>query len=394
MSPLDSARLTDALALASSVVGLTDPNPRVGCVIGLADGTVLGQGATQAVGGPHAEVVALRDAANRGAGVAGATAWVTLEPCAHHGRTPPCCDALVAAGLARVVVLMQDPFPAVCGQGIRRMREHGIQVDVMSAAADPGLMAAAWQLNIGFFSRVLRGRPWVRVKVASSLDGRTTVASGASQWITGQAARADGHAWRQRASAVLTGIGTVLADDPRLDVRHPAPERVVSALQPLRVVLDSHLRTPLTARLLQPPGAALLVGANAELPQAEPLRAAGAEVIVLGGASGASGANGRVGRVDLATLMAELNKRQINELHVEAGATLNSALMQGGWVDEWLLYVAPRLFGAGTGVVDALRLAKPDEAQALRFTDVTRVGDDLRLLCSAHGHFGPLTGPG
>ncbi|MDE2454156.1 MAG: bifunctional diaminohydroxyphosphoribosylaminopyrimidine deaminase/5-amino-6-(5-phosphoribosylamino)uracil reductase RibD, partial [Burkholderiales bacterium] len=250
---LDRERLVRALALAETSFGLCEPNPRVGCVIGRADGSVLGSGATQRAGEAHAEIVALRAAAAAGHDVRGATAWVTLEPCAHHGRTPPCCDALIAAGIARVVVAVADPFPAVDGRGIERLRAAGIEV----AMADADLAAAAREVNIGFFSRMRRGRPWVRLKIAASLDGRTALANGVSQWITGPAARADGHAWRRRAGAVLSGIGTVLEDDPRLDVR-----LVPTALQPLRVVVDSRWQTPPAARVLAPPGAVLVVGAG------------------------------------------------------------------------------------------------------------------------------------
>jgi len=215
LRPLDHERLQQARGLAEASFGLTEPNPRVGCVIGLDDGQVLAEGATQQAGGPHAEVMALRDAAARGARTHGATAWVTLEPCAHHGRTPPCCDALVEAGIARVVIGSPDPFPQVNGAGIKRLRAAGVRVDL----ADGAEREACRELNLGFFSRVERGRPWVRLKVAASVDGCTALLDGQSQWITGEAARRDGHAWRRRASAVLTGVGTVLADDPRLDVR-------------------------------------------------------------------------------------------------------------------------------------------------------------------------------
>ncbi len=253
MNSLDHQRLGAALVLAEAAIGLSDPNPRVGCIIGTADGLILGQGHTQQAGGPHAEVMALRDARSQGHDVRGATAWVTLEPCAHHGRTPPCCDALVAAGLARVVVAIEDPFPQVSGQGIARMRAAGIDV----LLADSAIAARAREINIGFVSRFERGRPWVRLKVAASLDGRTALPSGASQWITGPEARTDGHHWRNRASAILTGIGTILSDDPRLDVRL-APAFV----QPRRMVLDSQLRMPPTARVLQPPGACEIITAD------------------------------------------------------------------------------------------------------------------------------------
>lgn len=361
MHALDDTRLAEGLALAESSFGLTEPNPRVGCVVGHEDGRVLGRGATQQAGGPHAEVMALRDAAAAGHDVRGATAWVTLEPCAHHGRTPPCCDALIAAGLGRVVVALADPFPAVNGQGIARLRAAGVRVDL---AGEPWA-ARAREVNVGFFSRVQRQRPWVRMKIAASLDGRTALPDGRSQWITGEAARADGHAWRRRASAVLTGIGTVLADDPRLDVR-----LVPTPAQPLRIVLDSQLCLPTTARLLDPPGRVLVLTAAAPGAAAEALAARGAEVQRL---------PAHEGRIDLHALLAELQRRSINELHVEAGATLNGALLRAGLVDELLLYLAPKLVGPGLPMLQWPTLASLDEALQLSWIDEQRVGADLRL---------------
>ena len=230
--------MAKALALAQRAIGLSEPNPRVGCVLTGADGQVLGQGHTQAVGGPHAEVMALRDAQSRGHATRGATAYVTLEPCAHHGRTGPCCDALIAAGVARVVVSIEDPNPLVAGEGLARMRAAGIAVTVGPGAAQ------SRELNIGFFSRMVRRTPWVRLKLAASLDGMTALDNGASQWITSEPARTDGHAWRARADVILTGIGTVRDDDPRLDVRLATVHR-----QPRLVVVDSRLETPPQARL-------------------------------------------------------------------------------------------------------------------------------------------------
>lgn len=362
LPPLDHTRLLEALALAEGSFGLTEPNPRVGCIVGHADGRVLGRGATQQAGGPHAEVMALRDAAAQGHPTRGATAWVTLEPCAHHGRTPPCCDALVEAGIARAVVAVGDPFPQVAGAGIARLRAAGIEV----VMADADLAAAARAINIGFFSRVQRGRPWVRVKVAASLDGRTALEDGTSQWITGEAARADGHAWRRRASAVLSGIGTVLADDPRLDVR-----AVPTVLQPLRVVVDSQLRTPPTARLLDPPSRGVIVAAATDLPQRRAaLEARGAEVWQHAG---------HEGRVALPALLAALAGRGVNELHVDAGPRLNAALQAQGLVDEWLVYLAPKLIGPGRGMAALPPLAALADAPALRFIESTMVGEDLRL---------------
>jgi diaminohydroxyphosphoribosylaminopyrimidine deaminase/5-amino-6-(5-phosphoribosylamino)uracil reductase len=345
-----------AVALAYSAVGLSDPNPRVGCVILSAQGDTLGEGHTQQAGGPHAEVMALRDARSRGHDLRGATAYVTLEPCSHHGRTPPCADALVEAGIARVVVAVADPNPLVCGRGVERLRVAGIRVEV-------GLeFEAATELNIGFFSRMQRGRPWVRMKIAGSLDGRTALPDGRSQWITGVAARIDGHAWRRRAGAILTGIGTVLADDPRLDVRLVHTQR-----QPLRVVLDRQLRTPREARLLEPPGQVLIVHAP-DLPVD----------------STAAPWPDFVRRLPLghdpASLLAELSQREgINELHVEAGARLNAALLQAGLVDELLLYQAPCLIGPGLPLADVPLLSNLQQASRWHFVDIRQLGEDLCL---------------
>ncbi len=371
---LDRTRLQEALALAESAVGITEPNPRVGCVIGTSDGRILGRGATQQAGGPHAEVMALRDARAQGAELQGATAWVTLEPCAHHGRTPPCCDALIEAGLARVVVALQDPFPQVAGAGMARMRAAGMQVEM----ADAELATAAWELNIGFFSRVLRKRPWVRAKVAASMDGITALENGQSQWITGPAARADGHAWRKRASAVLTGIGTVLADDPRLDARLASGH-----WQPLRVVLDSALRLPPSARLLAPPGRVLVAtGVPNEVALASPLRADHVEVLTAPTLA--------TGRVDLAHLLGTLAQRGVNELHVEAGARVNGALAELGLVDEWLLYLAPKFLGHGRAMLDLSPIGRLDQALALKVHDTVAVGPDLRIRLRGEGDAFPL----
>lgn len=369
LTELDRTRLQDALALAEQAIGLCDPNPRVGCIVGHADGRVLGQGFTQEAGGPHAEIVALRAAQAGGADLRAATAWVTLEPCAHHGRTPPCCDALAAAGLGRVVVALGDPFPKVAGAGIARLRAAGVGVEVLPA--DDPLALQARELNLGFFSRVQRGRPWVRLKIAASLDGRTALADGRSQWITGPAARADGHAWRRRAGAVLTGVGTVRDDDPRLDVR-----LVPAARQPLRVVVDSRLQIPPSARVLAPPGAAL-VATTAGAPAAAPAAAAalvahGAELLPLPADA--------AGKVDLGALLQHLaQQRGVNELHVEAGHKLNGSLLAAGWVDELLLYLAPSLLGPGRELATLAPLGDLGAALRFGFIGVDRVGDDLRL---------------
>jgi diaminohydroxyphosphoribosylaminopyrimidine deaminase/5-amino-6-(5-phosphoribosylamino)uracil reductase len=362
LSPDDNAQLHRAITLAQNAIGLSDPNPRVGCVVHDGAGQLAGEGFTQQAGGPHAEVMALRQAEAAGRSLVGGTAWVSLEPCAHHGRTPPCADALVAAGLARVVVATTDPFTQVAGQGIARLRAAGIVVDLAEAGA---VSRSAHDLNIGFFSRVLRRRPWVRMKIAASLDGRTALADGSSQWITGAAARADGQAWRKRAGAVLTGIGTVRDDDPRLDVR-----LLPTVHQPLRVVLDSDFTTPASARLLAPPGRVLVVGARQHADRMTALRDAGAEVLLLAGPQG---------RVDLSALIDKLALDGVNELHVEAGATLNAALLQTGLVDELLLYLAPKLLGPGRDLAALPALQQLSQALEMRFEDVYRVGDDVCL---------------
>lgn len=354
--------MREALALATQAIGLTEPNPRVGCVILAPDGREIGRGHTQQAGGAHAEVMALRDAQSRGESVRGATVFVTLEPCAHHGRTPPCCDALVAAQVARVVVAAGDPNPLVAGQGSARLRAAGIEV------IDGPLGEESRELNIGFFSRMQRGRPWVRMKSAVSLDGRSALLNGASQWITGEAARADGHAWRRRAGAVLTGVGTVLDDDPRLDVR-----LVETARQPLRVIVDSRLDTPPTARILDAPGEVLVYAARA-MDAADDRRAAlaalGAEIAL---------APGPNGKVDLPAMLADLARRGINELHVEAGHKLSGSFVREGLVDEFLVYLAPKLLGAGRDLAAFGPLERLDDAPRLRFVDVQAIGDDLRL---------------
>ncbi|MDI4631510.1 bifunctional diaminohydroxyphosphoribosylaminopyrimidine deaminase/5-amino-6-(5-phosphoribosylamino)uracil reductase RibD [Pelomonas sp. V22] len=365
-----------ALELAHSAIGLSDPNPRVGCVIVDASGRLLGQGHTQAAGQAHAEVMALRDAAARGHEVTGATAHVTLEPCSHHGRTPPCCDALIAAGVKRVVAVCVDPNPAVAGQGLARLRAAGIQAELGPLGE---LGDQARELNIGFFSRMLRGQPYVRMKVAASLDGRTALPDGRSQWITAEAARRDGHAFRKRAGAVLTGIGTVLDDDPRLDVR-----LVETALQPLRVVIDSRLQTPATARLLQPPGQVLIYAAEVDKVKAAALRAQGAEIACLPNAAG---------KVDLAAVLADLGRRGINELHAEAGHKLNGSLIREGLVDELLLYLAPKLVGLGREIASFGPLENLDQAVQLDWLDSTAVGADLRLRARPSGRLASWLGP-
>ena len=358
--------MEQALALARRSIGRSEPNPRVGCVIVAADGQqVLGQGSTQPAGQPHAEIMALRDAAARGHSVAGATVYVTLEPCSHHGRTGPCCDALSAAGVGTVVAALPDPNPLVAGQGLARLRAAGIEV-----AVGPGA-AASRELNIGFFSRMVRGTPWLRMKVAASLDGKTALDNGASQWITSEAARSDGHSWRARAGAVLTGIGTLLEDDPRLDVRD-----VPTSRQPDAVVVDSRLETPPQANLFMAGRRIFIYSAVQDPTRQAALEARGAQVICLPGPGG---------KVDLAGMLRDLAGREINELHVEAGHRLNGSLIRAGLVDELLIYLAPKLVGEGRGMAHFGPLADLSEAVALDFLSSERVGPDLRLLARIPG---------
>lgn len=366
------------LALAACATRLSNPNPRVGCVIMAADGRVIGQGHTQQAGGPHAEVMALRDAQARGEIVSGGAAFVTLEPCSHHGRTPPCCDALVAARVARVVVATVDPNPLVAGRGIERLRAAGITVDVLPP--DSEAARASRELNIGFFSRMVRQTPWVRMKMGSSLDGITALPNGLSQWITGAAARADGHAWRARACAVLTGIGTVLEDDPMLDVREVETPR-----QPHLVIVDSRLETPLNARLFAPPAHGLsrqilIYTASQDAARTSALQARGATVIYLPGS-----APGTTGKVDLAAMLRDLGRREVNELHVEAGFKLNGSFLREGLVDECLFYLAPTLLGMGNGLAHFGPLERLSDGLALAFQTVDRVGDDLRIVTRVAG---------
>ena len=361
-SQTDFTYMERALALAARGMYTTDPNPRVGCVL-VRDGIVIGEGFTQPAGQDHAEIRALKDARSRGHDPRGATAYVTLEPCSHFGRTPPCANALIEAKIARVIAAMEDPNPLVSGRGLRILRDASIEVRCGLLEHD------ARELNIGFVSRMARGRPWVRMKVAASLDGRTGLPNGESQWITGAAARADGHAWRARASAILTGIGTVREDDPRMTVR-----AVDTPRQPQRVLIDSRLEVPPTAQILA--GAPTLVFCatlDAQLEaRAEVLRERGAEIVPL--------ANDK-GKVDLPEMLKVLGMRGVNELHVEAGYKLNGSLLREGCVDELLVYVAPSLLGVES--MGMFGIAAPDTLDGrtrFAFHSVDRVGDDLRIL--------------
>ncbi len=345
-----------ALQLAHRGLYTTAPNPRVGCVI-VRDHAIVGEGWHERAGRPHAEIRALEAA---GPQARGASAYVTLEPCVHEGRTGPCTEALIGAGVARVVAALQDPNPLVSGRGLERLHEAGIAVGA-------GLLEAeARELNIGFASRMTRGRPWVRLKLAASLDGKTALNNGRSQWITGEAARRDAHHWRARACAVLTGIGTVRDDDPRLTVREVATSR-----QPLRVVVDSRLELPTAARVLQG-GGALIAGAREDRRAISALGAVGADVVVI--------PNG-AGKVELAELLRELARREINEVHVEAGHKLNGSLVAAGLVDELVAYFAPSLLGdAARGMFDLPELHDLAGRRSLDIRDVRMIGADIRIV--------------
>lgn len=355
-SAVDHGMMARALQLAERGLWTTSPNPRVGCVLELA-GQVVGEGWHEKAGEPHAEVHALRAAGDR---ARGATAYVTLEPCSHTGRTPPCAEALIAAGVSRVVAAMTDPNPLVAGQGLAMLRTAGIDT------ASGLLENEARELNIGFVSRMTRGRPWLRLKAAASLDGKTALNNGVSQWITGPEARRDGQRWRARVCAILTGIGTVRDDDPQLNVRDVETPR-----QPLRVVVDSRLETPLTARILQG-GPVLIAGAIENAEKSALLRSTGAEVLILPNAAG---------KVELKDLLAALGRRGINEVHAEAGFKLNGSLLREGLVDELLLYLAPCLIGhAASGLFNLPELATLDGKRLLQIRDLRQIGEDIRLI--------------
>ena len=348
-SAFDHAMMRRALALAEKGLFTTTPNPRVGCVI-TRNERIVGEGWHERAGGPHAEAVALEKA---GAEAAGATVYVNLEPCNHYGRTPPCAGALINAKVARVVAALRDPNPPAArgGEALAAARigfEHGL------------MESEARELNIGFLSRVTRGRPWVRLKAAATLDGRSALASGASRWITGAEARLDGHRWRARACALLTGIGTVKADDPQLTVREVDTPR-----QPLRVIVDSRLQTPPAAKILAGPRVLIFAGQEGTAP-------GNAELVVLPNANG---------KVELPRMLEELGRRGVNELHVEAGFRLNGSLVREGCVDEFLLYLNPSFLGdAAQGMFDLPAFASLQERISLKLVSLDRVGDDLRLL--------------
>lgn len=360
-SALDSMHMARALRLAARGLYTTDPNPRVGCVLAHGE-EVVGEGFHAYAGGPHAEVEALADA---GARTSGATAYITLEPCSHHGRTPPCTRALIEAGVSRVVYALRDPNPQVSGQGAAALADAGIEVQLQESAG-----AEARALNIGYVKRMTTGRPWIRVKLASSLDGGTALASGESHWITGEAARTDGHRWRARSSCVLTGCGTIAADDPALNVRLPAAEMGESERRSWIAVLDSRLRMSPTARVLSHNERVVVFTTDPDEAAAMPLREAGAEVAVLPADAEE--------RVHPAALFAELGRREVNEVHVEAGATLCGSLLEAGYVDEIVLYMAPHLLGdTARGQFHMGPLASMEQRVALHIRDLRHIGPDL-----------------
>jgi diaminohydroxyphosphoribosylaminopyrimidine deaminase/5-amino-6-(5-phosphoribosylamino)uracil reductase len=353
---IDFQHMARALRLAEKGLYTTTPNPRVGCVLARGE-EVVAEGWHERAGGPHAEAVALQAA---GARAKGTTAYVTLEPCSHHGRMPPCTDALVAAGVARVVASMSDPNPEVAGKGLERLGAAGIETEA-------GLLEAqARELNVGFEARMTRGRPWLRLKIAASLDGKTALANGVSQWIGGPDARRDGHHWRARSCAVMTGIGTLRDDDPRLTARDVETPR-----QPLRIVVDSRLRITPQAKVLEGGGVLVATAANNESKAAQ-LRDRGAEVVVLPNPEG---------KVDLQALTRHLAGRGINEVLVEAGINLDSALLRAGVVDELLFYLSPHLLGdAGRGMLDLGEITEMKQRLDLRIQETRMFGPDLRVL--------------
>lgn len=356
--PNDSAFMARALRLATRGLYTADPNPRVGCLIVVND-EVVGEGWHQRAGGHHAEIMALENAGDAGVG---ATAYVTLEPCCHHGRTPPCTDALIAAGIQRVVVAATDPNPAVAGAGARQLAAAGVTVRT-------GLLEEeARALNIGFFRRMESNRPYLRTKIAVSLDGRTALANGQSKWITGEAARADVQRWRARSSAILTGVGTVIADDPLLTVR---AEELGSVESPLRVVVDSRLRMPVGAQLLGSPGLVRIFCIEAPDETRSALEAAGAVVEML---------DSEDGRVCLTEVLRRLAELEVNEVLVEAGPTLNGALLEAGLIDELLVYMGGNILGTdGRGMFAIPELTDMSQRTELQLVDIRRVGDDCRL---------------
>jgi diaminohydroxyphosphoribosylaminopyrimidine deaminase/5-amino-6-(5-phosphoribosylamino)uracil reductase len=355
-----------ALSLAHKSLTLSTPNPRVGCVLVSAEGTVLGTGYTQRAGGAHAEVMAIQDAIKRGQEVRGATAYVTLEPCSHFGRTGPCCEVLIQSGIKKVVASIADPNPLVQGRGFARLRNAGIEVEIGDGEFQ------SRELNIGFFSRMIRKRPWVRMKIAASLDGTTALNNGSSQWITDVAARNDGHLWRARSCAILTGIGTVLVDNPKLDVRLQNVSR-----QPKLILVDSRLEVRPSAHLFIASRACYIYTAAPSEINLQTLKRAEVSITQMANS---------VGKVDLTAMMLDLGKREINELHVEAGFKLNGSLINANLVDEFLVYLAPKFLGQGQGMLNFGPLEDLGQVRELEFVSTEMVGKDLRLIARAAGH--------
>ncbi len=419
-----------ALYEALKATLLASPNPKVGCII--HNSLNLYKGHTQPRGLAHAEIKALREASEVNLSIVDSFAYITLEPCSHYGRTPPCCNALIEAGIKKVIIAILDPNPLVSGRGVQMLRDAGVEVEVLPTDSPEAI--ASRELNIGFFSRMIRKTPWVRIKLAASLDGQTALANGASQWITGAQARKDGHAWRARSCAVLTGIGTILADDPLLDVRHVATPR-----QPHLVIVDSDLQIPLNAKLWStlgkrpvPPevaaefelsheaidsiaGRAIYIytasqntekkraletlgAVVVEMPeavpsahialdaqQARPLKRTADLARKAQAAGSAAQATPPKRKVDLAAMMFDLGRREINELHVEAGFKLNGSLLRAGVVDELVVYTAPKLLGAGMGMAQLPELASLDQAVQLEFKSAELLGGDLRVVARIQG---------
>lgn len=351
--------MQQALGLARLAQPISMPNPAVGCVL-VRDGVVIGQGHTLSVGNDHAEVQAVKDAYRGGHDLKGATAYVTLEPCSHYGRTPPCALRLIDEGIARVVIACLDPNPLVAGRGVRMLKEAGIDVEVGLCEQE------AWMSNAGFMTRMVKNRPWVRLKVAMSLDGQTALSNGVSQWITGAQARQDGHRYRARSGAIVTGIGTVMADDPQMTVRIDDQE---AERQPLKVVLDSNLKISLTAKILK--GKTLIVTCDDQCEKANKLRELGAEVIAL---------QQDDGKIDLNALLVELGRREINDVHLEAGAILNGAFLDADLVDEIVVYMAPKILGDGRGAFDIAQLTTLGGVRSWQIREFDRVGTDLKII--------------
>jgi len=354
----DRQAMTLALQQAERGMFITMPNPRVGCII-VKDRRIIGAGFTQPPGGNHAEIEAMRDARERGSDMRDATVYVTLEPCCHFGRTPPCADALIEAGISRVVAALPDPNPLVSGKGLEKLQAAGI------AVVTGILQEQAHEMNIGFFKRMQQGTPWIRMKSAASLDGKTALHNGKSQWITGQAARDDGHFWRARACAIITGIGTIKDDDPRLNVR-----AIDTPRQPRRIVIDSKLTLSPSATILAG-GGTWVFTASEDRTKITALADRGADIIVLPNADD---------KVDLPRVMQELGKRQLNEVHIEAGAKLNASLIRARCVDELLLYLAPSLLGEGRNMFDLPALDDLSGRMMLSFHEIRQIGEDLRIL--------------